>query len=68
MQWCKMEMERCVQLKVGTAEWKSNMFTLEVLSIHQNDSGLYRCRAIANNLSSESHGIQVIVEGEAPIL
>ncbi|XP_049680246.1 B- and T-lymphocyte attenuator [Accipiter gentilis] len=62
MQWCKMEVERCVQLEVGKTEWKSNVFTLEVLSIHQNDSGLYRCRATANNLSSESHGIQVIVE------
>ncbi|XP_029875313.1 B- and T-lymphocyte attenuator isoform X1 [Aquila chrysaetos chrysaetos] len=62
MHWCKMEVERCVQLKVGKTEWKSNVFTLEVFSIHQNDSGLYRCRAIADNLSSESHGIQVIVE------
>ena len=68
MQWCKIEVATCVQLKEGKAEWKSNVFTLEVFFVHQNDSGLYHCRAIADNFSSESHGIKVIVEGEAPIL
>ncbi|XP_075371393.1 CGG triplet repeat-binding protein 1 isoform X2 [Mycteria americana] len=62
MQWCKIETATCVQLKEGKAEWKANTFTLEVFSVHQNDSGLYRCRAIAENFSSESHGIEVIVE------
>ncbi|XP_072741119.1 CGG triplet repeat-binding protein 1 isoform X2 [Ciconia boyciana] len=62
MQWCKIETATCVQLKEGKAEWKANVFTLEVFSVHQNDSGLYRCRAIVENFSSESHGIEVIVE------
>ncbi|XP_010072467.1 PREDICTED: B- and T-lymphocyte attenuator, partial [Pterocles gutturalis] len=62
MQWCKIEVDTCVLLKEGKAEWKSNVFTLEIFSVHQNDSGFYRCRAIAGNLSSESHGIKVIVE------
>ncbi|XP_050765300.1 B- and T-lymphocyte attenuator [Gymnogyps californianus] len=62
MQWCKIEVATCVQLKEGKAEWKSNVFTLEVFFVHQNDSGLYHCRAIADNFSSESHGIKVIVE------
>ncbi|XP_074784539.1 B- and T-lymphocyte attenuator [Athene noctua] len=62
MEWCKIEVATCVQLKEGKAEWKSNVFTLEVVSVHQNDSGLYRCRAIGDKYSSESHGIKVIVE------
>ncbi|XP_064324649.1 B- and T-lymphocyte attenuator [Phalacrocorax carbo] len=62
MQWCKMEVDTCVLLKEGKAEWKTNEFTLEFFSVNQNDSGIYRCRAIGNTLSSESHGIKVIVE------
>lgn len=68
MQWCKLEEATCILVKEGKAEWKSKMFTLEFLSVHQNDSGLYRCRAIEDNLHSESHAITVIVEGETPIL
>ncbi|XP_075025314.1 B- and T-lymphocyte attenuator [Calonectris borealis] len=62
MQWCKIEVDTCVLLKEGKAELKSNMFTLEFFSVNQNDSGIYRCRAIVDNFSSESHGIKVIVE------
>ncbi|XP_065691762.1 B- and T-lymphocyte attenuator [Patagioenas fasciata] len=62
MQWCKLEEATCILVKEGKAEWKSKMFTLEFFSVHQNDSGLYRCRAIEDNLHSESHGITVIVE------
>ncbi|CAM9672929.1 unnamed protein product [Bubo scandiacus] len=62
MEWCKIEVATCVQLKEGKTEWKSNVFTLEIFSVHQNDSGLYRCRAIVDKYSSESHGIKVIVE------
>uniref|UniRef100_A0A8D0FSV0 Ig-like domain-containing protein n=1 Tax=Strix occidentalis caurina TaxID=311401 RepID=A0A8D0FSV0_STROC len=68
MEWCKIEVATCVQLKEGKAEWKSNVFTLEIFSVHQNDSGLYRCRAIVDKYSSESHGIKVIVEGETPMI
>jgi len=63
MQWCKLEVDTCVLLKEGKTGWKSNVFTLQFFSIHQNDSGTYRCRAIEDNFSSESHGIKVIVEG-----
>ncbi|XP_010128849.1 PREDICTED: B- and T-lymphocyte attenuator, partial [Chlamydotis macqueenii] len=62
IQWCKVEVNTCVLLKEGKAEWKSNVFTLEFFSVHQNDSGTYRCRATADKFSSESHGINVIVE------
>ncbi|XP_063215281.1 B- and T-lymphocyte attenuator isoform X1 [Chroicocephalus ridibundus] len=62
MQWCKVEVDTCVPLKEGKAQWESNMFTLEVFSAHQNDSGCYRCQAIEDNLSTVSHGIEVIVE------
>ncbi|XP_009939551.2 B- and T-lymphocyte attenuator [Opisthocomus hoazin] len=65
MQWCKLEVDTCVLLKEGKTGWKSNVFTLQFFSIHQNDSGTYRCRAIEDNFSSESHGIKVIVE-ESP--
>ncbi|NXK05407.1 BTLA protein, partial [Herpetotheres cachinnans] len=68
MQWCKIEVATCVQLKEAKTKWESNVFTLEIFSVHQNDSGVYRCRATVDNLSSESHGIRVTVEGEAPIL
>ncbi|XP_009465010.1 PREDICTED: B- and T-lymphocyte attenuator [Nipponia nippon] len=62
MQWCKIEVDTCVVLKEGKAEWDSNVFTLEFFSVNQNDSGTYRCRAIGGNYSSVSHGIKVIVE------
>lgn len=68
MQWCKMEVDKCVQLKEGKAEWTSNVFTLEFFAVHQNDSGCYRCEAKADNFSTVSHGIEVIVEGETSIL
>lgn len=63
MQWCKIEVDTCVLLKEGKTEWKSNVFTLKFLSVQQNDSGTYHCRAKVDNFSSESHGIKVIVEG-----
>ncbi|XP_074015119.1 B- and T-lymphocyte attenuator [Numenius arquata] len=62
MQWCKMEEATCVQLKEGKTEWKINVFTLEVISVHQKDSGCYRCQIVGDNLLSVSHGIEVIVE------
>ncbi|KAF1398008.1 B- and T-lymphocyte attenuator, partial [Spheniscus humboldti] len=68
MQWCKIEADECVLLKESEAEGNSNVFTLEFFSVNQNDSGIYRCRAIVDEFSSESHGIKVIVEGEAPML
>ncbi|KAM6419109.1 B- and T-lymphocyte attenuator isoform 2-T2 [Pluvialis apricaria] len=67
MQWCKMEVDTCVLLKEGKAEWMSNVFTLEFLSVHQNDSGCYRCKAIEDELSVVSHGIEVIVEDTTSI-
>ncbi|XP_064378269.1 B- and T-lymphocyte attenuator isoform X3 [Dromaius novaehollandiae] len=63
MQWCKIEGNECVLLKESKVEWKTNKkFILEFFSIHHNDSGTYRCRATVGTLSSESHGIRVIVE------
>ncbi|XP_062428616.1 B- and T-lymphocyte attenuator [Rhea pennata] len=63
MQWCKIEGNECVLLKESKVEWKtSKKFILEFFSIHHNDSGTYRCRATVGTLSSESHGIRVIVE------
>lgn len=69
MQWCKIDANAiCVELKESKIEWNSKVFTLKFFSVHQNDSGIYRCRAIGKNFSSESHGINVIIEGEAHIL
>ncbi|XP_076206903.1 B- and T-lymphocyte attenuator [Aptenodytes patagonicus] len=62
MQWCKIEVDTCVLLKEGKAEGNSNVFTLELFPVNQNDSGIYRCRARVDTFSSESHGIKVIVE------
>ncbi|XP_009673339.1 B- and T-lymphocyte attenuator isoform X1 [Struthio camelus] len=63
VQWCKIEGNECMLLKESKAEWKANnKFILEFFSVHHNDSGTYRCRATAGTLSSESHGIRVIVE------
>ncbi|PKU40540.1 b- and t-lymphocyte attenuator [Limosa lapponica baueri] len=62
MQQCKMEEATCVQLKEGKTERKINVFTLEVISVHQKDSGCYRCQTVGTNLLSVSHGIEATVE------
>ncbi|XP_014802880.1 PREDICTED: B- and T-lymphocyte attenuator isoform X2 [Calidris pugnax] len=62
MQWCKMEEATCVQLKEGKTKWKINVFTLEVISVHQKDNGCYRYQTVGDNLLSVSHGIEATVE------
>ncbi|XP_074839609.1 B- and T-lymphocyte attenuator [Carettochelys insculpta] len=66
MNWCKIEGQDCLFLKdepTRNAAWmEENVFVLKFLSIHQNDSGFYRCRAIVGRLSSESHVVKVDVQ------
>uniref|UniRef100_A0A8C3KKJ0 Uncharacterized protein n=1 Tax=Calidris pygmaea TaxID=425635 RepID=A0A8C3KKJ0_9CHAR len=67
MPWCKMEEATCVQLKEGKTKWKINVFTLEVISVHQKDNGCYRYQTVGDNLLSVSHGIEATVEAGAQV-
>ncbi|XP_075764785.1 B- and T-lymphocyte attenuator isoform X1 [Pelodiscus sinensis] len=65
MTWCKIKGQECLRLNDGptkNATWiQQNVFSLKFTLIHQNDSGLYRCRATVGGVSSESHAVVVIV-------
>ncbi|XP_043394342.1 cell surface glycoprotein CD200 receptor 1-A-like [Chelonia mydas] len=65
IKWCLIQGMRCLLLKDGPTRcsvWREgNVAVLNFMSIHQSNSGLYRCRAVVGSLSHESHAIRVIV-------
>ncbi|XP_043366253.1 B- and T-lymphocyte attenuator isoform X3 [Dermochelys coriacea] len=66
MNWCKIQDMYCLLLKDGPTRqtaWKEgNVFVLNFVPVHKNDSGLYRCQATVGSLSSESHSVEVLVQ------
>ncbi|TFK07810.1 MORN repeat-containing protein 4 [Platysternon megacephalum] len=66
MNWCKIEGLNCLHLEnVPTrhAAWEEGkVFVLNFVSVHQNNSGFYRCQATLGSLSSQSHSVEVIVQ------
>ncbi|KAM9171758.1 B- and T-lymphocyte attenuator isoform 1-T1 [Pangshura tecta] len=66
MNWCKIEGMSCLLLKnesnMHTAWREGKVFVLKIVPVHQNNSGLYRCRATVGGLSSESHSVVVTVQ------
>ncbi|XP_074974279.1 B- and T-lymphocyte attenuator isoform X3 [Caretta caretta] len=66
MNWCKIQETHCSLLKDGPTRhtaWKDgNVFVLNFVPVHKNDSGLYRCQATVGSLRSESHAVEVLVQ------
>ncbi|XP_039379914.1 B- and T-lymphocyte attenuator isoform X2 [Mauremys reevesii] len=66
MNWCKIEGMSCFLLKNESnmhSGWgEGQVFVLNFVPVHQNNSGSYRCRAAVGSLSSQSHSIAVHVQ------